>query len=70
MIVLWTLKERDCVVMVRSEYFAEFRRLVMPSTRLEGVFMIDYDCCKMSLLVERISGWARDTIDVNDMIEK
>ena len=34
MIALWTLKERCWVVMVRSEYFPEVKRLVSPLVRL------------------------------------
>ena len=56
--------------MVRSEYLADFRRLVVPSTRLEEVLMVDYDCCRMCFLVELICGWVRESIYANDMMEK
>ena len=42
---LWTLNERAEVVMVRSEYFSELRRLAVPSTRplLEADVMVGRD---------------------------
>ncbi len=57
MIALWTLKERVWVVMVRSEYFSEFRRLVLTSRRLllAGEAMVDLGAGRVSILIEVVS---------------